>query len=241
MLFDYDGTLTPIVARPEDAVLADDVRRLLELLTGNPRFVVGIVSGRSLDDLGRLAALPGMIHAGNHGMEIRGLGMDFRHPEAAAARCILDDVAATLERELLDIPGCIVEHKGLTLTVHYRQVPVDRSAAVEARVQSCVRQVEEEGQLRLTQGKMVIEVRPDILWDKGTAIQKIWRACGDQPYPVYFGDDLTDEDGFRAVQALGGMAVFVGLPRQGTVAPYQVESPAEVAEVLRLITSDAEG
>ena len=79
LLFDYDGTLTPIVARPEDALMPPDVRRSLAGLIGHPRYIVGIVSGRSLDDLAALAAVPGIIHAGNHGMEIRGPELEFTH------------------------------------------------------------------------------------------------------------------------------------------------------------------
>lgn len=235
LLFDYDGTLTPIVARPEDALLSDDVRGLLRTLAARPTCIVGIVSGRSLADLAVLADIPGMVHAGNHGMEIRGHGMDFTHPGALAAHPVLDEAEARLSLALDAIPGTIVEHKGLTLTVHYRSVAEHRVSEVETAVASSTAGPVEAGSLRLTQGKKVIEVRPAISWDKGKAIERIWTGCGDRPLPFYFGDDRTDEDGFRAVQALGGIAVFVGPARQGTVALHQLESPQEVAETLRLL------
>ena len=90
---------------------------------------------------------------------------------------------------------------------------------------------------------MVVEVRPAIPWDKGKAIEKIYRHSResgnpDRPFPVYFGDDRTDEDGFRAVQGMGGLAVFVGQSREGTVALHQLDSPAEVAETLRLLLEE---
>jgi trehalose-phosphatase len=238
LLFDYDGTLTPIAPRPEDALLPEDVRRLLVSLVAQPRYYVGIVSGRSLDDLAALADIPGLIHAGNHGLEIRGPSLDFTHPGAVASKEILDRTEGRLLEALKDIPGVIVEHKGLTLTVHYRAVPEPQAAKVASVVTATASPNVESGELRLTRGKMVVEVRPAIPWDKGKAIEKIRENCGGMPFPVYFGDDRTDEDGFRVVQEMGGIAVFVGGARQGTVALHQLESPREVAETLRLLLED---
>jgi trehalose-phosphatase len=238
LLFDYDGTLTPIVARPEEALLPGDLRRYLELLTANPHYIVGIVSGRSLEDLAVLAHVPGLIYAGNHGMEIRGPGLDFAHPGAVAARETLDRAQSELAGALAEVPGVIVEHKGLTLTVHYRGTPEQRATEVDATVTETTSPFIESGELRLTRGKMVVEVRPAIAWDKGKAIEKIREECGDLPFPVYFGDDRTDEDGFRAAQDMGGLAVFVGEPRQGTEALHQLDSPREVAETLRLLLEE---
>ena len=239
LLFDYDGTLTPIVPRPEEALLSAEVRRLLEALAGRPRYVAGIVSGRSLEDLRIMADIPGLIRAGNHGMEIRGAGLDFVHPEAALARGALDRAEQALATALEGIPGSFVEHKGLTLTVHFRAVADELVAKVEATVEGVMAPQVDAGELRLTRGKSVVEVRPAIPWDKGKAIQRIWEECRDLPLPVYFGDDRTDEDGFRVVQDLGGIAVFVGDPREGTVALHQLDSPREVEETLRLLLEDS--
>ena len=235
LLFDYDGTLTPIVAKPGDAALSGEVRRLLGSLAASPRYIAGIVSGRSLEDLSVLADIPGLIHAGNHGMEISGPGIDFVHPGAVAARGILDEVAHRLSVAVGGVPGVIVEHKRLTLTVHYRAVAERRVVEIESGVADTTMPYVEGGDVRLTRGKMVTEVRPAVPWDKGKAIEKIREECGDLPLPVYFGDDRTDEDGFRVVQAMDGIAVFVGEPREGTVALHQLESPAEVEETLRLL------
>ena len=235
LLFDYDGTLTPIVPRPEDALLSDEVRGLLGSLTGQSRYIVGIVSGRSLQDLAVLANIPGLIHAGNHGMEIRGPGLDFIHPEAESARGYLDDMEVVLAAALADIPGAFVEHKGLTLTVHFRAVAEELAGRVEAVVTAATSPYIDRGQLRLTRGKMVVEVRPAIPWDKGKAIEKIRDECGDFPLPFYFGDDRTDEDGFSVVQDMGGIAVFVGRTREGTIALHQLESTGEVTETMRLM------
>ena len=253
LLFDYDGTLTPIAARPEDALLPEEARERLTALAAHRRCIAGIVSGRSLADLSVLADIDGLIYAGNHGMEIRfpspsrgglGWGKDFTHPEAIAAREVLDQVQVALGDALARVPGIIVEHKGLTLSVHYRATPEPLAGEVDDGVTAIVKPYVESGRLRLTRGKMVVEVRPAIAWDKGKAIEKIYRhSCEGEnpngcPFPVYFGDDRTDEDGFRAVQEMGGLAVFVGESRQGTVALHQLDSPEEVSETMRLILEE---
>ena len=235
LLFDYDGTLTPIVARPEDAVLDAGVRELLKALASQERYVVGMVSGRGLKDLEERAAVPGLVYAGNHGLEIRGPGLDFVHPGAAAAEDALRQVKAVLEEELGDVPGAQVEHKGLSLTVHYRNVPAELAGMVERTAVAAAAPFVERGELKTTRGKMVVEVRPGVDWDKGRAIAMIRESFPDAPYPVYFGDDRTDEDGFKVVQDLNGLAVFVGTPRDGTTALHQLESPAEVAHVLQML------
>ncbi len=245
-LFDYDGTLTPIAARPEDALLPPETQQQLTALAAHPRCIVGIVSGRSLADLTALADIPNLIYAGNHGMEIRGPGLNFTHPDAITARAALERTQSTLAAALSHIPGIIIEDKGLTLTVHYR-APVNAAPdnqrqaltrEVDAAVTSAAAHYVETGQLRLTRGKMVLEVRPAIPWDKGKAIEKIRENYNDRPIPLYFGDDRTDEDGFRAVQQMGGLAVFVGPPRQSTTALHQLESPKEVSQTLRLLLEE---
>ena len=237
LLFDYDGTLTPIVARPEDALLDEGVRKSLTALAAQERYIVGMVSGRGLKDLEERAAVPGLVYAGNHGLEIRGPGLEFVHPGATAAADALGQVKAVLEEELGDVPGAQVEHKGLSLTVHYRNVPAELAGMVERTAVAAAGSFVERGELKTTRGKMVAEVRPSVDWDKGRAIAKIRESFPDAPYPVYFGDDRTDEDGFKVVQDLNGLAVFVGTPRDGATALHQLESPAEVAQVLRMLLS----
>ena len=182
-----------------------------------------MVSGRGLEDLEERAAVPGLIYAGNHGLEIRGPGLDFVHPGATAAADALGRVKLALDGELSGVPGAQVEHKGLSLTVHYRNVPAELAGMVENVATTAAASFVERGELRITRGKMVVEVRPGVEWDKGKAIVRIRESFPGAPYPVYFGDDRTDEDGFRAVQDLGGLAVFVGEPRDGAAALHQLE------------------
>ncbi|MCH8893831.1 MAG: trehalose-phosphatase [Chloroflexi bacterium] len=235
LLFDYDGTLTPIVARPEIATLSDEMRRSLSVLAAMDRFVVGVVSGRGLADLEALVAIPGLVYAGNHGLEMRGGGMDFLHPEALAFEASLAEVARLLERALAEVPGILVDNKRLTLSVHFRSTPDSYSAQVNATVLTTAAPFVEAGQMKITRGKKLLEVRPNLDWGKGKAIEKIREDCGDSPLTMFFGDDATDEDGFAVVQNAGGLAVFIGPPRHGTIALHQLDTPAEVGQVLALL------
>jgi trehalose-phosphatase len=236
LLFDYDGTLTPIVARPEIAILPEETRRSLTTLAEMDKFVVGVVSGRGLADLEALVAIPGLVYAGNHGLEISGAGADFVHQDARSFEAALMEIAESLERELAGIPGIVVDNKRLTLTVHFRSTPDSYSNQVDSTVVATAAPYVHAGTMKITRGKKVVEVRPNLDWGKGQAIEKIREDCGDSPYLVFFGDDQTDEDGFSVVQDAGGLAVFIGLPRQNTKALHQLESPAEVAQVLELLT-----
>ena len=235
LLFDYDGTLTPIVARPEIAILSEETRRSLAALAGMDRFVVGVVSGRGLADLEALVAIPGLVYAGNHGLEINGAGMDFVHQDAASFEAALVEIAESLERGLAGVPGIVVDNKRLTLTVHFRSTPDSYANQVDSTVVATAAPYVDAGTMKITRGKKVVEVRPNLDWGKGQAIEKIRKHCGDSPYPVFFGDDQTDEDGFAVVQDAGGLAVFIGLPRQNTKALHQLESPAEVQQTLELL------
>ncbi len=232
---DYDGTLTPIAAQPDLAVLGQKPRNTLLSLSQRDRFIVGIISGRSLLDVSAMAGLPDLVYAGNHGLEISGPGLDFVHPEAGAFGKTLGLLVQDLQRDLFSLPGVLVEDKGLTISVHYRLTPDELVGEVESRFKAAVSPYLKPGGWKVTAGKQVLEMRPDIPWDKGKVIDYLQEAYPSASLTFYFGDDLTDEDGFEVVQSGGGIAVFVGQARQPTRAIHRLDSPQEVAETLQLI------
>ena len=237
LLFDFDGTLSPIAARPDLAVLPAETRDLLLEAQLDNRYVLGIVSGRSLVDLRDRVGLDGLIYAGNHGLEIQGKGLDFLHPEAS---CLMEEMGRIyqeleLELELGSYPGVLGENKGLSLSFHYRLTPLEIVPQVEEMFHKTVAAAADSGLVKVTRGKQVLEVRPNLDWGKGRAISQIQAAHAEAQLTAFFGDDLTDEDGFAAVQQTGGMAVLVGPPGQPTRAEYRLDSPLEVAETLRLL------
>ena len=230
MFLDYDGTLSPIVAHPDLAVLAPDAREAMRRLARVA--TVAVVSGRALAGARALVGLDDIVYAGNHGFEIEGPGGTALSYEVG--REFLDDVARA--RDVLGqrvglIPGAWVEDKSHSLSVHYRQTPESRVADVEAAVDAALA---DAPRLRKHHGKMVFEIRPRIDWDKGRAVLWLLEALGlegEEVLPLYLGDDVTDEDAFRAL-AGRGVGVLVAEETRASAADYRLRDPDEVREFL---------
>lgn len=229
---DFDGTLSPIVDRPEEARMVEAARPSVSRLAARPDTVVAVVSGRGLADVRARVGLPDLIYAGNHGFEIEGRSLHREHPEAAAARPALESVADVLRSSLSGEAGVELEDKGWTLTVHYRRAP-DPDA--EARVRRAVAAAVTDPGLMVTEGKKVLEVRPAVEWDKGRAVLwllEVLEEGGAMPPALYIGDDRTDEDAFRALRGRGEGVVVADPPPPDTAATAFLRSPDEVAEFL---------
>lgn len=238
LLLDFDGTLAPIVDRPELAAMPPRTRRALLRLMAMDGVTAAVVSGRGLADVRERAAIPGIAYAGNHGMEIEGAGLHRIHPEAAAARPLLQAAAARIEADLEGIDGAFLEDKGLTLSVHYRMAP-DHAEEVREIV---LEAADGHPELQVTEGKMVLEVRPRVEWDKGRAVIFLldqMRPPADAPV-LYLGDDRTDEDAFRALRGWDPAAegVLVADPPPAESAATSVlRDPAEVGVLFEALSA----
>jgi trehalose-phosphatase len=240
-LSDYDGTLTPVVEKPEMATLAEETRRLLISLAHLPHFTVGIISGRALADLKEKVGIEGLIYAGNHGFEISGPGLNFINPLANEVKPFFRIIRQVLIMALSTIKGVLVEDKGITLSVHYRQVDEEKGRDMKQLVENIVRGPLAMGMVKLTTGKKVIEVRPAVNWDKGKAIRLLMKKYGKGGrnsglLPVYLGDDRTDEDAFRVIEKYGqGITILIGESCTESSARYYLTSPFEVQKFLNII------
>lgn len=238
LFLDYDGTLSPIVSRPERALLAPGTRALLRRLAR--RVPVAIVSGRALQDLRPLVDVEELAYAGNHGLEIRGpegrLAHDAGRDFAGALAGARAQLAPVVER----VPGAWLEDKGATLSVHYRQAPDDREGELAAAV---ARELAPFPRLRLHRGKKVLEVRPAVDWHKGEAVLWLLAALdldGPEVVPVYIGDDATDEDAFRAI-AGRGVGILVSEAAQPSAAEYGLRDPEQVRGFLERLEARLPG
>ena len=190
VFLDYDGTLTPIVEHPDLAVLAPDTKTSLEALATVT--TVGILSGRDVADVMDKIAVPGIYYAGSHGFDIvapdgDAVGGDLSRFDEFLPH--LDATETELRARLAEVPGFNVERKRFAIAVHYRQVPEQHHGTVAEVVEQVAA---EHPTLRVAGGKMIFEVRPDIEWDKGTALDWLLREMGlDGPdvLPIYIGDD----------------------------------------------------
>ncbi len=225
---DYDGTLTPIVARPELAVLSENMRLQLQALANYT--TVAIISGRDLADVQNMVGLPGLYYAGSHGFDITGPhDTSMQHATAQKFASDLDAIERQLHNQLDSITGIYVERKRFAIAVHYRAA----AAAVIDTVQTITDSIlAKYPRLRQRGGKKIIEIQPDIPWDKGRAI--VWlldRLDLNQPQilPLYLGDDTTDEDAFRTLKHRG-ISIYVGIPEQPTQADYYLCDPDAVQQ-----------
>jgi alpha,alpha-trehalose-phosphate synthase [UDP-forming]/trehalose-phosphatase len=237
LLLDFDGTLAPIVSEPALAEMPERVAGELQWMldAGVP---VAIVSGRRLDDLRNRVGLAGVIYVGNQGLEMAGPDFAWVHPEANEARPRIAAFCRRIRRRLRDLPGVLVEDKGLTAAVHYRNLA--RARVEDVRV-AVLEEVEglPAGALVVHQGKQHLEVRPGVVWDKGRAVLALLRRLADKEWPsrvcpIYIGDDRTDEDAFRVLRD-DGVTIKVGHTPYATEAQYLAQDVDEVSRFLQLI------
>ena len=232
VFLDYDGTLTPIVERPEDAALDPKTREVLERLAR--RYPVAIVSGRDLEDVRQRVGLPDVHYAGCHGFEIAGPRGNRVHGAAAAAAPQLAAAADQVALEVKGLPGVQLERKRFTLAVHYRRA---RESDVRAVHQAVERAQARHPALRVTSGKKVFELQPDVDWDKGRAVLWLIETLALQDaLPVYVGDDVTDEDAFRTLAGRGVGIAVLDAPRD-TAARYVLPDTDAVREFLAALAA----
>src|SRR6266516_2470120 len=241
VFLDYDGTLTPIRDRPEDAVISDSMREAVRRLA--ERVPVVVVSGRDRKVVQELMDLDNLIVAGDHGFDIWSpTGGSIQREEGASFEDLLQEVEARLRAELADLSGALVEPKKSSVAAHFRLVPQEQRPRVKEIVDAILSEHPEE--LKVTPGKMVFEIQPKLDWDKGKAVLYLLKALDldrDDVVPVYLGDDITDEDAFRAL-AGRGIDIFVGSagdPETAgrTTADYVLNSIGEVEEFLNRLAA----
>lgn len=229
---DFDGTLAPLVDHPAQATLAPETRALLATLAARPGTDVAVISGRRLDDVRARVGLEQLFFAGNHGLEICGPGLRFVEANAVQARSTLDSLAIRLSGRLAHIAGAVVEHKRLTISVHYRLVPPGQVDEVHRHVEAALAVTTDC--FHVCRGAKVLEVRPNVDWHKGSALHWIAQQLGKQgTLTLYLGDDRTDEDAFAVLA--DGISVKVG-EASGTSAQYHLGCPSDVRRFLQWAT-----
>lgn len=236
LLLDYDGTLSPIVQAPELAVLPADTAALLRSLS--KFFKVAVISGRSLINVKKLVGLKGIYYAGNHGLEIDGPGAKLIRHEAKLARPVITEICEKLQEGVRGIKGAIVEDKGLTASVHFRLVKGEGLRRLKSIFRDTVEPFVNTGLVRVTSGKKVFEIRPNVDWNKGKAA--VWIINSVDPngklVPIYIGDDRTDEDAFLALKKKGITILVTKNPRKSN-AKFFLRNVGEVKIFLRKLAN----
>ncbi|KAJ1291963.1 hypothetical protein BS78_02G356700 [Paspalum vaginatum] len=235
VFLDYDGTLSPIVADPDRAFMSEEMRDAVRRVAEH--FPTAIVSGRSRDKVFDFVKLTELYYAGSHGMDIEGPANHVQAnviPAEAAARYqagseflpIIEEVYHTLTARTEPIAGAMVENKYCP-SVHFRCVREAEWELVNEQVRSVLKEYPD---LKLTHGRKVLEIRPSIKWDKGKALEFLLSSLGyagrDDVFPIYIGDDRTDEDAFKVLRGMGqGIGILVSNCPKETAASYSLRQP----------------
>lgn len=242
MFLDYDGTLSPIVEDPDRAFMTNEMREAVRDIA--KYFPTAIVTGRCRAKVYNFVRLSQLYYAGSHGMDIRGPanGSKYKKDNKAVlfqpAREFLpmiDEVYKALIDKTKCTPGAMVENNKFCVSVHFRCVDEKSWNALAEQVRSVLN---DYPKLKLTQGRKVLEIRPTIKWDKGKALEFLLESLGfansDEGFPIYIGDDRTDEDAFKVLRDRGqGFGILVSKIPKETNASYSLQEPSEVMDFLR--------
>nr|GMC93251.1 probable trehalose-phosphate phosphatase J [Ipomoea batatas] len=243
MFLDYDGTLSPIVDDPDSAFMSDPMRSTVRKLA--TYFPTAIVSGRCRDKVYSFVRLAELYYAGSHGMDIKGPSRGSKYKKGAEEDVLfqpaseflpmIDEVYKTLLEQTSSTSGVKVENNKFCVSVHFRCVDELKWGELAQQVRSVLK---EYPKLRLTQGRKVLEIRPIIEWDKGKALEFLLESLGyansTDVFPVYIGDDRTDEDAFKVLREIGqGFGILVSKLPKDTQASYSLQEPSEVMVFLR--------
>jgi len=223
--FDYDGTLTPIVQEPGLARLSSQMKNILQQLA--KKYKVALVSGRERKDLESKVGIPGIFYAGNHGFDISGPDISMIHPKVKKFFPLIQHISKSLEKLLSHIPGVIVEKKRMSVAIHYRQVSKEDLPRLKLPLNNILKENREN--IRILKGKKVIEILPNIEWNKGKAVLWIMNALRldwSNHKVFYLGDDTTDEDAFRVLRTRGTGILISEKPRKSS-ADFRLSSPKE--------------
>ncbi|MBX9741658.1 MAG: trehalose-phosphatase [Beijerinckiaceae bacterium] len=232
LFFDVDGTLLELQRRPDDVLADAPLRDMIVRLQSMNSGAVALVSGRAIRDLDRIFAPLILPAAGLHGAELR-------FPDGSrvgSASALMDHARPDVGRFVAEHAGLMLEDKGATLAVHFRERP-----DLAADVLRFMTRFGPGDEIAVQEGKFVVELKP-VLFDKGTAIATMLEHA---PFlgrtPVFYGDDLTDEAGFGYVNKVGGLSVRIGDRDIPTEARLNLPNPAALREHLMELTRASSG
>jgi trehalose 6-phosphate phosphatase len=236
VFLDYDGTLTPIVEIPSKAVLSDSMRGTLHRLAKNSP--VSLMSGRDLTDIRRKIGLNELIYVGSHGFEVIGPWGNYVEDHCERFYNSLDRAENELRYAIGEVCGAIVERKRFAVAVHYCLVDssnLQRLNTIFDRVAG------HHPDLRTIREKRVLELRPNMDWDKGKAVHLVIDMLGlrSTAVPLYIGDDVTDEDAFTAIGEKG-VTIRVDDNERESAAQYILTDILEVQQFLEQLIDTLE-
>jgi trehalose 6-phosphate phosphatase len=226
LILDYDGTLSPIVPNPDEAILPEATKQsLIKLAAITP---VAVISGRDRKDVEDKVALDQLIYAGSHGLDMAGPeGLDIPEKVKAGTLQSLKSAAENLHQRLASVEGCLVESKKYAIAVHFRNV---EEKEVDKVKEAVLEELAKHSDLKKGTGKKILELKPAIDWHKGRATMWLFEALNlsrEEAIPIFVGDDITDEDAFLSIHG-EGIGILVGSHGEQTAATFSLKDTDEV-------------
>lgn len=230
LLLDYDGTTVPIQKTPQQARLDEETRHLLSELSSASKVTLGIISGRSINDICSIVGMNELIYVGNHGLEVLLPGRPVERLYGEETLCLIHDVYKELNTRLSDTAGILLEEKGPIVAIHFRTAPPGIGDMV---LKTADNLVSKNPGLAIKQGKMLVEITPNMAFNKGLAVKWLLDNLfpAERPVIIFAGDDLTDEDAFTV---LGDreISIYVGPQPSPFSARYYLKDTVEVRQFL---------
>jgi len=227
LLFDFDGTLSPIAFRPEEARLPTSTRQILSELAA-AGCQLGVISSRSLVDLQGRIDIPGVWLAGSGGLELWIEGGPAGEQRMVAGARIIAAHARFVAHAIDCLPDAWLEEKPLGLTIHHRGACPSTVTAVRQLAGMLQARATD---VRVTVCSLGVEISPFPEVHKGTAVAKFIAAVGDaHPGLLYAGNDLNDAEAMAEVARRGGWVIAVG--DDAHLAHHQVSTPSDLGELL---------
>jgi trehalose-phosphatase len=233
LFLDFDGTLVPIQNDPTKCVLSPKIKGQLEAITLSGKACIAILSGRTVTDIRDRVNIQDVYYGGNHGIEVSGPRVNYTHPDALSGKHIIDKVCREVEKEVGHIGGAFIEKKKFGFTLHYRMAHKEDKALIQRAFHRITAENSDAQSVTVMRGKKVLELAPNVSWDKGIAALFILQELKRNYLPIYVGDDATDETAFEALKE-EGLTVRIGKSKK-TAAKYYLKGQWEVSRFLKHI------
>lgn len=233
LLLDFDGTLSPLVRRPHLARISPSLKSQINTLSRKPNWTVAVVSGRDLKTVKKKMGLSHLIYAGNHGYEIQFPNRKVVvHPAARRTKKLMAVLCRKLKKNLASIKGTLIENKIYSASLHTRTLSPFNETKACLIFHELVKGPLKRKQIKVTHGKKVLEIRPPAPWDKGKAVLYILKKLKKPGFPIYIGDDRTDEDAFKVLKKRG-LGIRVG-KTGSTKAQIRIKSVGEMSRLIKV-------
>jgi trehalose 6-phosphate phosphatase len=206
VITDIDGTISQIVSKPDEAVVTSKMRNFLTRLADKFK-LVAVISGRPVKDAQKIVGVDNLLYVGSHGLEYMKNGKIHVEEEVERYVPIIKEVACKLEEEdSCNIEGVLFEDKGLCFSIHYRlcEEPEKAREIILDSLEDALKTTKNDNRcenLKIKEGRKIVEIRPPIGYDKGTILEKLTSENHVEKL-VYFGDDITDNDAFSKLNQL---------------------------------------